>query len=69
MDFEEGRLVCDEVSIPLLEFLNDASEATPIEHLLQDHLDCNKENDKDGLSFCGDFAAETMDGSCEAGDI
>ena len=61
LDFEEGHLVCDGVSVPVHEFPNDASEATPIEHLLQDCLDCNEENDKDGLSFDNDFAVEMLD--------
>ena len=68
LDFEDGRLVCDGVSIHVHEFPNDASETTPIEDLLQDYLECNKENDKDGLSFDNDFAAETLDSLCEVGD-
>ena len=63
MDFEEGHLACDGVSIPMREFPINASEATPIEHLLQDYLDHNKENDKDGLSFDDNFAVEILDSS------
>ena len=51
------------------EFPNDASETSPIEYLLQDYLDCTKENDKNGLSFEDNFAAEILDSSYEAGDI
>ena len=69
LDFDEGHLLCDGVSVPMLEFPNDASEVTPIEHLSQDYLDCNKENDKDGLSFDNNFAAETWDSLHEAGDV
>ena len=68
LDFEDGCLVCDGVSIPMHEFPNDASEATPIEHLSQDYLDRSKENDKDRLSFDDNFGAETLDSLCEAGD-
>ena len=68
LDFEDGCLVCDRVSILMHKFPEDASEATPIEHLLQDYLDCNKVNDKDGLSFDDHFAVETLDSSCEAGN-
>ena len=68
-DFEEGRLVCDGVSIPMCEFPDNTSEIAPIEHLSQDCLDCNKENDEDDDSFEDDFMAETLDGLCEAGDI
>ena len=32
-------------------------------------IDCTKENDKDGISFEDDIAAEILDCSCEAGDI
>ena len=39
LDFEEGRLVCDGVSVPMREFPDNTSEISPIEHLLQDHLD------------------------------
>ena len=63
LDFEEGCLVCDGVSVPMHEFPNNASEATLIEHLLQDYLDHNKENDKDGLSFDDNFAVEILDSS------
>ena len=69
LDFEEGCLVCDGVSIPMCEFPKNTSDATPIEHLLQDYLDCNEENDKDGLSFDKNFAVEILDSLCEAGDI
>ena len=69
LDFEEGHLVCDGVSIPMHEFPNNASEAIPIKHLLKDCLDCNEENCEDGLSFDNNFAAETLDSSYEAGDI
>ena len=51
LDFEEGRFVCDGVSVPMRKFPNDTSKITPIEHLLQDYLDHTKENDKDGISF------------------
>ena len=51
------------------EFPNDASEATPIERLLQDCLDCHEENDKDGFSFDNDFAVELLDSLYEARDI
>ena len=30
LDFDKGRLVCNGVSVPMPEFPNDASEATPI---------------------------------------
>ena len=60
LDFEEGRLVCDGVSIPMCEFPNEAS---------QDYLDHNKENDKDGLSFDDNFAVATLDSLYEGGDI
>ena len=69
LNFKDGCLVCDRVSIPMHEFPNNASEATPIEHLLQDYLDCNEENDEDGLSFDGNFAAEILDSLHEAGNI
>ena len=69
LDFDKGRLICDGVSTSMHEFPNNASEATPIEHLLQDYLDHNKENDKDRLSFDDNFAMEILDGSYEAGDI
>ena len=68
LDFDKGYLVCDGVSIPMCEFPNNASEATPIEHLLQDYLDHNKENDKDRL-FDDDFAVEILDSLYEPGDI
>ena len=55
------HLVCDGVSIPMGEFPNNASEATPIDHLSQDCLDHNKENDKDGLSFDDNFAVKILD--------
>ena len=41
LDFDKGCLVCDGVFVPMHEFSNDASEATLIEHLLQDCLDNN----------------------------
>ena len=69
LDFEEGHLVCDGVSISMRESPSNASEATPIEHLLQCYLDHNEENDKDGLSFDNNFAVEILDSSYEAGDI
>ena len=69
MDFDEGQLVCDFVSVPMGEFPDNASEASPIECHLQDCLDCTKENDKDSISFDDDFAAETFEGLCEAGDV
>ena len=69
LDFDKGRLVCNGVSVPMRKFPNDASEATSIEHLSQDHIDHNKENGKDGLSFDNDFVAETLDSSCQVGDI
>ena len=69
LDFEEGRLVCDGVSIPMHEFPDNTSEIAPIEHLLQDYLDHNKENDKDNNSFEDNFMAEILDSSHEAGDI
>ena len=50
-------------------FPDDASEATPIQCLLEDCLERNEKNDKDGLSFDNDFAAKTLNGLCEAGDI
>ena len=69
LDFEEGRLVCDGVSIPMHEFPDNTSEITPIEHLLQDYLDQVEENDKDDNSFEDNFAVEILDSSYEAGDI
>ena len=69
MDFEEGHLVCNGVSVPMHEFPSNASEATLTEHLLQDCIDRNEENDEDRLSFDNDFAAEQLDSLCEAGDI
>ena len=51
------------------EFPNNASEATPIKHLLQDYLDCTEENDEDGMSFEDNFTAEILDSLHEAGDI
>ena len=69
LDFAEGQLICDEVSVSVRKFSNDASEASPIEHLLQDCLDLTKENDKDGLSFEDNFAVEILDCSHEAGNI
>ena len=62
IDFKDGWLVCDGVSVHVCKFPNDASEATPTEHLLCDCLDHNEENDKDGLSFDDNFAVETLDG-------
>ena len=44
-------------------FPNNTSKITPIEHLLQDYLDCTEENDKDGISFEDNFAAEILDSS------
>ena len=51
MDFEEGHLVCDGVSVPVCKFPNNASKTIPVEHLLQDCLNRNEWNDKDGFSF------------------
>ena len=36
---------------------------------MQDHLDRNEENDKDGLSFNDNFAARILDSLDEAGDV
>ena len=69
LDFEEGHLVCDGVSVPMHEFPIDASEVTPIEHLLQDYLDSNEENDEDGPSFDDNFASETLDNLHEADEL
>ena len=66
LDFKDGHLVCDGVSVPMSDFPND--DVTPIEHLLQDCFDCNKENDKDELSFDHNLAAEILDSSYEAGN-
>ena len=66
LNFKDGHIDCDGVSIPMCEFPNNASEATPIEHLSHDHLDQNKNNDKNGFSFDN---AEILDSSCEAGKI
>ena len=48
---KECFLVCDGVSIAMHKFPDYASEATPIQHLLQDCLERNEENHKDGLSW------------------
>ena len=69
LDFEEGQLVCDGVSIPMHEFPDSTSEFAPIEHLSQDYLDCDKENDKDDNSFEDNFVVEILDSLHEAGDI
>ena len=69
LDFEEGQLVCDGVSIPMRNFPKDTSEITPVEHLLQDYLDRTKEDDKDGISFKNNFTVEILDSLYEAGDI
>ena len=69
LDFKEGRLVCDGVSIPMREFPGNTSEIAPIEYLLQGYLDDTKENDESGTSFEDNFAAEILDSLCEAGDI
>ena len=69
LDFEEGQHVCNGVSIPMRKFPNNTSEITPIKHLLQDYLDCTRENDKDGISFEDNFAAETLESLYEAGDV
>ena len=50
------------------EFPDNTSEIAPIEHLSQDYLDHNKENDKDD-SFVDNFAVEILDSLYEAGDI
>ena len=69
LNVKDGCIVCDAVSIPMCEFLNGTPQAVPIEHLSQDHLDCNKCNDKDEFSFDDNFDAEILDGLCEAGNM
>ena len=69
LDIKEGQLVCGGVSVPRCKFPDNTSEITPVKHLLQEHFDRIKENDKDDNSFEDNFAAEMLDGLCEAGDI
>ena len=66
LDFEDHHIVCDKVSIPMLEFPA-KSEIVPIEHLLQDYLDHLE--DDEVVASEESFAAEILDSSYELSDV